>query len=375
VDNTDMEYGAITLDTSIFDSNGLKLETGLIKKLDQFKAGPANFLISEIVLRELSNHLLKRVRDVRGKVERAIDACQDHLVFNQALLSQAKETLLPQQDDEAIVNKRLTDFIENTGLFIVPADNKVNLTELIDRYFQSKAPFGDSSKRSEFPDAIALMSLEAWARDNKTKVIAVSGDKDWAEFGNDSEYVDVVTDLAGAIAVFQPHNIAYAFCLKLAEELPRGGARKFREAIDNYLSKTIPELNLTPDASADYYFDADYVEVTYNDFEFVFESGKALLQPVEIDADKIVIESKIIVKAEASCSFDLSMWDSIDKEYFSLSSTDANVDLDFETELLITLTGNFDEGLDGLEIDDFEILSIPTDIDFGYIQPDYGDDE
>jgi hypothetical protein len=52
-----MDYAAITIDTSIFESNGLKLEFGLLKKLSQFKESPAKLVISEIILRELTGHI------------------------------------------------------------------------------------------------------------------------------------------------------------------------------------------------------------------------------------------------------------------------------------------------------------------------------
>jgi len=36
-----MDYGAITIDTSIFDQKGLNLESGLLKTLDQFNGKPS----------------------------------------------------------------------------------------------------------------------------------------------------------------------------------------------------------------------------------------------------------------------------------------------------------------------------------------------
>lgn len=52
-----MKYGAITLDTSIFDQHGLKLDRGLLKALEQFNGKPIGLVLSEIVFRELHKHL------------------------------------------------------------------------------------------------------------------------------------------------------------------------------------------------------------------------------------------------------------------------------------------------------------------------------
>ena len=40
------EYDAILVDTSIFDGNGLRLESGLLGKLKQFSESSVNFLIA-----------------------------------------------------------------------------------------------------------------------------------------------------------------------------------------------------------------------------------------------------------------------------------------------------------------------------------------
>jgi hypothetical protein len=39
-----MDYGAITLDTSIFDQKGLKLESGILKMLEQFNGKPSHMI-------------------------------------------------------------------------------------------------------------------------------------------------------------------------------------------------------------------------------------------------------------------------------------------------------------------------------------------
>lgn len=55
-----MDYGAITIDTSIFDEKGLGLEFGILKTLEQFNGRPSHLVLSEIVVREVHSHLKKR---------------------------------------------------------------------------------------------------------------------------------------------------------------------------------------------------------------------------------------------------------------------------------------------------------------------------
>ena len=62
-------------------------------------------------------------------------------------------------------------------------------------------PFEEPDKKKhEFPDAIALLSLEEWAEVNKTRILAVSCDRGWAAFAAESEWIVVDSDLASALA-------------------------------------------------------------------------------------------------------------------------------------------------------------------------------
>ena len=51
------EYGAILVDTSIFDRNGLRLEKGLLGKMAQFKKSPIEFLLPDVIKNEVKSHL------------------------------------------------------------------------------------------------------------------------------------------------------------------------------------------------------------------------------------------------------------------------------------------------------------------------------
>ena len=62
-----MEYDAVTIDTNIFDQKKLNLEGGMLAQFKQFKEGSAQFILSEIVLREVNRHL--RVQADAAKVE------------------------------------------------------------------------------------------------------------------------------------------------------------------------------------------------------------------------------------------------------------------------------------------------------------------
>jgi hypothetical protein len=301
-----------------------------------------------------------------------------HLTLDEKKIEEATKLLIPTEDDKEVAKARLEVFINNTGTEIIPASGNVELDELIRKYFKSQPPFSESGKKkNEFPDAIALMSLESWAKENGTKILAVSDDGDWEAFANESEYIDVYKDLAAAIAVFQPHNAAIDFCIKLAGDLPSGKPENLYTVIRQYISDAVSEIDVSPDASSAFFWEPDLVEVIFENFEFVVnEEGRALIQPVQAQDGSIVVEAKVIVTATASSTFSLSVHDSIDKDYVPIGSASASTEVEFESEILFTIEGDFVNEPDEVEITEFELLSYPDTINFGDIEPDWwGKDE
>ena len=55
------------------------------------------------------------------------------------------------------------------------------------------------------PDAIALLSLDAWAKTCERKILAISKDTAWAEFAHHSDWIDVERDFTEALQSLQLH--------------------------------------------------------------------------------------------------------------------------------------------------------------------------
>lgn len=64
------EFGAISLDTSIFEAQGLKLESGLLKQLDQFLDSSTKLIISEVVKEEVLSHLTKKIKETETNIKK-----------------------------------------------------------------------------------------------------------------------------------------------------------------------------------------------------------------------------------------------------------------------------------------------------------------
>ena len=91
-------------------------------------------------------------------------------------------------------------FIKKSGAQVL-SYRGVTMDQLMNAYFTSEPPFSNTGrKKREFPDAIALFSMEQWRKKNKADMIAVSQDSDWEKFSavTDSWYCERTVENAVA---------------------------------------------------------------------------------------------------------------------------------------------------------------------------------
>ena len=181
------EYDAILIDTSIYDRNGLRLEKGLLSKLTQFKKSPVNFLMPDVMKNEVKSHLQEKIKKSRNALEKSLNDAVDHLFFEGSTLNDAKAKLLDANEVDQLADVRINAFIENTGAEVIDSGSLVSVSEVLNQYFTNQAPFAETgNKKCEFPDAIALLAIEEWARNENKKVLAVAKDKDWEKYCDNS---------------------------------------------------------------------------------------------------------------------------------------------------------------------------------------------
>jgi hypothetical protein len=188
----ELEYDAITIDTTIFDRFGLRLESGLFEKLQQFKHGKVQLIFSDIILGEVKSHLLSEIKKAKHKVTSATKSSFEHLNFKMEEIEKAKVLLLGGGTSEEIAEQRISIFLKESLSTVINSKDYVDVDRLIKSYFEPSPPFSEKKeKRHEFPDAIALISIENWAKKNCKKVLAVADDGDWDLFCENSEYIDI----------------------------------------------------------------------------------------------------------------------------------------------------------------------------------------
>lgn len=366
-----MEYELITIDTNIFDRNCLNLEGGMLGQLSQFRAGSPRLILSEIVAQEVRKHLMDKAREATSNLESAIEKATEQKVISKEIGKQLTDIMESSLPYEEIVENRLKVFIESTRAKVIPADT-INIQDLMKSYFSTHPPFEmTGNKKNEFPDAIALLSLEGLAKKNQQKILAISSDKGWWKFASGSEWIDVEEDLAAALERVQIHaRGAAGFMMELLNDLGCGNRPEMMEEIDSFVGLVISSLSVEAQADSSYDFELeDPPSLEYYGPKFHKSEGEYDVKIVHAGNNKIVSEIGLSVPVKATANFFFEV-DMSGGEILDLGNAYYTKEVELETEILLTLEGNFAN--DDFEITDVEVTQMADLIDFGEIEPDFG---
>lgn len=371
----DLDYDALCLDTCVLDSQGIAFERGLLKQLDQFASGPVKLLIPEIVHNEVQKHLEERVHDSRTKVARALRIAKSELQVTEDNLRIVEQILLGGENQK-LAPQYLEEFYSRTNAQLLKS-SQADVARLVDMYFAAKPPFEDAGdKKAEFPDAIALLSIEAWAVANECKVLVVSTDDGWQEFCETSGYLDIVRGLADALAHFQPHNVATALIRELKIQLSSCTSSGIPGAITEEIARSVESAPVRAHASSSYYLDERYVDAAYVSHEYHRNADRDLaVNLVRISSDGIVLQLSATVSSEVTAEYGISVRDPIDRDYVGLGRTKIATTATFEADILVSLVGDFARGLEGIDAGEIEVGGSLHSVDFGDIDPDPERDE
>lgn len=368
MDDVKEKYGAILVDTSIFDSHALKLEKGLLGKLAQFKKSPIVYLLPDVIKNEVKSHLESKIKVSRSALEKALNDAGDHLFFEGSELNDAKKILIDSKEIEGLAESRVENFIESTGALVLETGSYVSVSELLSKYFSNKPPFAEKGKKkNEFPDAIVLMAVEAWAEQNNTSVLAVAKDGDWQKYCEDSDRIDYQEDLSRGLEHFNRTNAPYALLANLEAALNSGTAGAFLSAVGSGLESAFD--GFTPDQEADshLYWEPEGSHGWFKEFDLIDHEFRI----IDKDDDWVVLEALANITVEAEGEFSLSLYDSIDKDHVHMGAITVKAKEEFESEILITISGNLDGPIDELTVDEVEVVSPINTVHFGTIEPDY----
>ena len=358
---------AITIDTSIFDEKRLRLNSAVLQALARFKNRRFSFILSGTVSREVLRHLKDAAENGLRSAKKALGDALNVFETERPTRAELMEQISGGMTAAEAAQARFDAYIEATGCEILDDAALVDLEAIINAYFTGEPPFGSGTKKSEFPDALALGALEHRANGRQTEFIVVSKDSDWRAFCEGSQRLHLLPDIERALSLINDAPLVLRETLQawLEEE---------QEGRTEILARLVDEIERT-----DFYVDG---HPTSGEMEAIAWEGQLtdVDWPAEDDIDiidvtdsengdkQVILSVPLLLKVRIPVELSFSVWDSIDKESISMGGRTIEVEEDQDVRATVTLKilglGEEDEAL---EIIDFEMDDLDNEINIGSV--------
>lgn len=331
----------VFVDTQIFVSENFnfneKSKLGLLKK--QVKKGAINFLTSKIIVEESKKHINDNIERKINEINKLFNS-REIAILRNSEYNKYFENLNPEEMVKEAVNQ-FQDYLDEVEVKYLDLDS-IELRKVIDDYFKGRKPFGEGKKKHEFPDAFNISMLMNFKRDNKP-IYVISGDQDF----EDIEGVVLYKNIGKLLSDINTDEL---------DELIVQKALEYINNIDNEIDEEIERQFFDNEQ----YIEVDGYEYSRKGIIGGYEYDEIELQRVKlinilnldvIDYNykehtvKVII--KCLVEFEFDCTFfdeENSIWDSVDKEYFTKEYGLIKENHNKEIELIVNL--DFDDEKD-----------------------------
>ena len=246
---------AISIDTAVFDGKQKTFQNAILRRLDQFHQRDIRVIFVDIIAKEMKAHL----RDDAIETQRALkkELRTHNKRWRRDIPDGEIADLLIEADAKAFARAEFDAFLQYiNGEEIAAGETPDAVQKVFDRYFAESPPFGAADKRkSEFPDAFALLRLEELASNEGRKLMCVSPDNGWLDFASQSDHLICVPQIEEALALFNAADQHVADAI--VERWRQGEGGEFVEDISRAFEYRLDDLDFDIDGHADIMFEAE----------------------------------------------------------------------------------------------------------------------
>ncbi len=167
----------IFIDTSILDEQNYNFDSSALAPfIEAVRPRQVILLLPDPTEREIRRHIRHKSQDVLKALQEAKRRAPFLRKWKEWPIKKGDLTLL--QEIQALANKDLEEFFASMSVERLGYDG-IDLKQVMDWYDRRAAPFGEGKKQKEFPDALALAAVVAYARKQQTSVAVISRDSDF----------------------------------------------------------------------------------------------------------------------------------------------------------------------------------------------------
>lgn len=322
----------VFFDTNPIIKTGFKFDGSIMSRIKSLaSAGAIKILISDVVRREILKHM-------KEKVDKEISPIKDVLRSGSPFCNFLPRDVMLSDLASAEVSfmRSFSDFLENANVEIVES-SRASIDELMNQYFSKSLPFADG-KKSEFPDAISLLALDAWAK-NVDEVYVVTSDKTVLNWCEERPKFIPVEKIEDVIKKFTSSRTTYNRIQEIIAEHPENicDFLEFNHSISSFRSERSGAI-----------VSKEFSNPVFSDFN---------VNIINIDDDNSEVDITIhfLARYDAEVEVETEHYDEWRHEYFTLyeegvvSSRDSvsfRISVDFQARDFEILSGEIDYGND-----------------------------
>ena len=299
----------VFVDTEAYEHQKFRFDHPVLKKLkDLGSVGFLHLLTTSSVDREVRQHISNNLNNAFVSLTRF----QNHAGVLQAASSEECRSLFKTVDQSALIEFGMEvweKFLADSKVEVVNASN-VHTPDLLNLYFAQRPPFS-KKKKSEFPDAISLLSLEQWCRNKGEQLFLISGDPDLKAWCDERPGMHHVKSLNEFLDLY---NRAEENLTQLAHAI----FDKEQEWVDCVLKDEF--LGCSFVYANNWEAEVENVEITSTRIDDV--------NVIEVDEYRFILSLQMEISFTADVSgpdYDRGWWDSEEKSYMHLPSFHAEV--------------------------------------------------
>lgn len=326
------------------------------------------FIIVDVIASEMRAHSAEEAARTQRELKTALR--QQNLRWHRTQPADEAHALFLDRPPADFARYEFDDFANHVGAQVVIAAEAPNaMHELFRRYFEAVPPFGKSdSRKHEFPDAVALLRQEAYAKQHQILVLCVAQDKAWEEFAEASEHLVVAYPLEEVLSLFSEAAAHQDLANEIVRIWKAGEDKSFSQHVTDAIAERLELVDFEVEADSGPLFEAEPSDAALLEIDL-----NSLTRPLVLATTDTLVTFSISVRVTAAfhASFEFYALDSRDGDEVALGSETAST----TDEITITLTIIAQRDVSGgIDYEEVEVSNKPFTVNFGYVEAFPDDD-
>lgn len=364
-----------SMDTQVIEAAGFKFSEGALNTLRSQRPKWVRLLLTEVVEKEVLAHRMDPVSSAVQALSSAIANAERLTKISLAKASTQVNALEVLETTRKRFEDELTKYLKSMSGAVIPIAGPRLAQLIFERYFNLEAPFEKrKDKKSEFPDAAALLVLEEYAKKQKCYGVVVSNDMGWVQYAESSERIFCVRSLEEFTSLFQSVGREADAVLAKVNDALDDSSSSIRSAIETRLIEHLSEVDWSiGEISADGVDRADgYVSnATFKSYSIAEGDPKLWFNSKDHSFCVIELQAAVVVGLQIGVEF--FKRDAFDRDEFSLGSDVTRMTHEIEVNVFLECKGE----LVPAPVDDWE-LNVECayeeyEVDVGHIDYDPSD--